>query len=101
MMINNLMIEQASSEDLLKQISNLIDEKLNVLFQSSPIRQKENETELLTIEETAELLKVCKTTVYNYTKRGILKRIGFGKTTRYDKKEVLERIGALKNQNAI
>lgn len=99
-MIKNFVIEQTSSEDLLKQISNLIDEKLNLFFSNGLKNQKE-ETELLTIEETANLLKVCKTTIYNYTKLGILKRIGAGKTTRYEKREVLERIGALNNQNAI
>lgn len=95
------MIEQTSSEDLLKQISILIDEKLNALLKSSTKKQKEEETELLTIDETAELLKVCKTTVYNYTKTGIIKRKTFGKTTRYDKKEVLESIEKLSNQNTI
>ena len=99
-MTKNFVIEQTSSEDLLKQISNLIDEKLNALFPSGLKNQKESEIELLTIEETAKLLRVCKTTVYNYTKQGILKRKSFGKSTRYDKNEVLERIGALRNQNA-
>jgi predicted DNA-binding transcriptional regulator AlpA len=100
-MTKNFVIEQTSSEDLLKQISNLIDEKLNSFFPNGFKNLNEDKTELLTIEETAKLLKVCKTTIYNYTKQGILKRKGAGKTTRYDKREVLERIGALNNQNAI
>jgi predicted DNA-binding transcriptional regulator AlpA len=100
-MTKNFVIEQTSSEELLNQISNLIDEKLNALFPKGLKNSNENESELLTIEETAKLLKVCKTTVYNYSNRGILKRKTFGKTTRYDKKEVLERVGALRNQNAI
>ena len=98
-MTKNFVIEQTSSEDLLKQISNLIDEKLNSFFPNGFKNLKEDTTELLTIEETANLLKVCKTTIYNYTKQGILKRKSAGKTTRYDKREVLERIGALNNQN--
>ena len=94
------MIEQTSSDDLLKRISNLIEEKLKSHL-SSVSKNRKEETELLTIEETADLLKVCKTTVYNYTVKGILRAKRIGKTTRYDKKEVLERIEALRNQNGI
>ena len=62
-MTKNFVIEQTSSEDLLKQISNLIDEKLNSFFPNGFKNLNEDKTELLTIEETAKLLKVCKTTI--------------------------------------
>lgn len=92
-MIKQMTIEHTSSEEFLKQISSLIEEKLNSFFSYG--LKKENDTELLTIEETADLLKVCKTSIYNYTKMGILKRKGIGNSARYDKREVLE---SLENQ---
>lgn len=41
-------------------------------------REKLNEHPYLTTDEVADLLKCSTKTVYNYTKRGILKRHTFG-----------------------
>jgi len=38
--------------------------------------------------EVADLLKVCITTVHNYTKRGYLKPYGIGRRVLYKKSEV-------------
>ena len=100
-MIKQITVEHTSSEELLKQISQLIEEKLNSFFSNGLKNKKEDDSELLTIEETADLLKVCKTTIYNYTKMGILKRKGLGNTTRFSKREVLESLENRTKQNTI
>ena len=45
--------------------------------------------ELLTPEETAQLLKVSKVTVWDWSKRGILKKHTIGNQVRYLRSEVL------------
>jgi excisionase family DNA binding protein len=45
---------------------------------------------LLTPEETAKLLKVSKVTVWDWTRRGILKKNTIGNQVRYLRSEVLE-----------
>ena len=85
--MRNIVIEQTDSDDFLDRIGALIDEKLRA-FQSSLVKPNENE-ELLTIDEAAKFLGVCRTSLYNYEKLGLLKPVRVGKTTRYLKSDLL------------
>lgn len=87
--MKNIIIEQTSSQDFLNQIGSLIDDKLSIFFAEKNNHTEDESLKLLTIEETANLLGISKTSVYNYTKRGFLKPQRIGKTTRYFKGEVL------------
>lgn len=93
-MSKSILIEQTGSEDFLNRIGLLIDEKLNSILSKS--FKSQNDDKILTIDETAKLLGVCRTSLYNYEKLGLLKPSRVGKTTRYLKSEVMN---YLKNQN--
>ena len=82
------MIEQTSSKEFLNQISIIIEETVKRLFPNT--KENDSDEEFLTINQTAKLLQVCKTSVYNYTKKGQLKAHHIGNTTRYSKNEVLK-----------
>ena len=93
-MNRNIVIEQTGSDDFLDRIGTIIEEKLKI-FLCNDTRDNEEE-KLLTIDETAKLLKVCRTSLYNYEKLGLLKPVRAGKTTRYLKSDV---INYFKRQN--
>ena len=86
--MKSILIESTGSEDLLQQIGNIVEEKLENLL--SKVLANNEKEEILTISETAELIGVCRTTLYNYEKLGLLKPTRVGKTTRYLKSEVME-----------
>lgn len=50
--------------------------------------KKEAQDELITTDETAQMLRVSKSTVINITKRGGLKTYGVGRRVFYKKSEV-------------
>ena len=92
--MRNIVIEQTGSDDFLNRIGMMIDEKLKAFLSNKP-REKEEE-KLLTIDETAEFLGICRTSLYNYEKLGLLKPVRVGKTTRYLKSDV---VNYFKRQN--
>lgn len=63
------------------------------------MQQSNNEEELLTIEELANVLKVHKFWIYNRTRKGQdqIPHLRFGKHLRFERKKVME---FFKNQNA-
>lgn len=85
--MRNIVIEQTGSVDFLNQIGALIDDKLRA-FRASLVKLNENE-EILTIDEAAKFLGICRTSLYNYEKLGLLKPVRIGKTTRYLKSDLL------------
>ncbi|SFF11945.1 helix-turn-helix domain-containing protein [Spirosoma endophyticum] len=56
---------------------------------SIPVSIKQEADEAITPEETAQLLKVSKVTVWDWTKRGILKKYTIGNQVRYMRSEVM------------
>ena len=74
-------------------LESLVDRCLERAFKkriaSTPIIEKGEQDELLTPEETAKLLKVSKVTVWDWEKRGILKKHHIGNQVRYLRSEVL------------
>ena len=88
MKINNLMIEQTCSQDLLTQIGLIVEDKLATILVK--INSKPQQEEVMKIKETAKFIGVSRTTLYNYEKQGLLIPKRFGNTTRYLKSEVVE-----------
>jgi len=85
--MKNVLIESTCSEDFLQRIGNIIEDKLEKLLPE--VLANTEKEEILTIDETAKMLGVCRTTIYNYEKLGLLKPSRLGKTTRYLKSEVM------------
>lgn len=56
---------------------------------------KNDNNELITRDETCQLLSVSKTTLWNHTKRGKLKSYGIGNRVYYKKAEVLNSLTSL------
>lgn len=67
-----------------------LEQRLNVSFQ-----QKETE-QFLTREETAEMLRIDKSTLWLWTKKGKLKAYGIGNRVYYKRSEVYNAIVELK-----
>lgn len=59
---------------------------------TAPLANPVEPDELLTPEGTAQLLKVSKVTVWDWSKRGILKKHSIGNQVRYLRSEVLEAV---------
>lgn len=59
---------------------------------SAPIPVAVEPDELLTPEETAKLLKVSKVTIWDWCRRGILKKHTIANQVRYLRSEVLEAV---------
>lgn len=74
-------------------LESLVDRCLERAFKkraaSIPVVEKGEQDELLTPEETARLLKVSKVTVWDWEKRGILKKHSIGNQVRYLRSEVI------------
>lgn len=86
--MNNLILEQTSSEDFLNRIGLLVEEKVESIFQKS--LKNSGDDEFLTIDEVAELLKISRGSVYNYVDLGYLRRVSIGNSIRFLKSEVVE-----------
>lgn len=54
------------------------------------------ETNLLTREEVCQLLNINKTTLWNYTKKDMLKSYGIGSRVYYKRDEVIEALKPIK-----
>lgn len=57
---------------------------------------KDDENEFISIEETCELLRLQKTSVWKHTKSGKLKAYGIGNRVLYKRSEVMEAVKPLK-----
>lgn len=84
---------QVTPEQLQNAIVNGVKNQLDDLKQHF---QPKEPTEYLTRRETADLLKVDLSTIYNYTKQSKLKAYGIGNRVYYKRKEVENAIVELK-----
>jgi len=69
-------------------------EELAPLLQSNTTN-KDDENEFISIEETCELLRLNKTSIWKHTKSGKLKSYGIGNRVLYKRSEVLEAVKPL------
>ena len=79
-------------KDILKGVSELIESLKKDFTPKEPI-------ELLTREETAELLKVNLTTIWNYTNQGRLIAYKIGNRVYYKRSEVMDALIQLKTKS--
>ena len=89
MQIENVILNQTTKDDLIRQITN------NVLTGIPAILKESRETDLhakewLSSKETETLLKICSVTRCNWSRSGILKSYKIVNRIRYRKDEVLE-----------
>jgi predicted RecB family endonuclease len=91
---NNEMLVQLSTNDLFQLIKEAVKEELNKItnvIQLNP-KEKENEPELLTRRQTAELLKVSETTLFLWDRDKKLENKKIGNRVYYLKSEVINKI---------
>ncbi len=91
---NNEMLVQLSTNDLFQLIKEAVKEELNKItnvIQLNP-KEKENESELLTRKQTAELLKVSETTLFLWDRDKKLENKKIGNRVYYLKSEVINKI---------
>ena len=84
--MNNLKFEDLPSamEQVLTKLSNL-EEELKTIKENF---QPKEPIELLTREETAEYLKISLTTLWHWSKKGILPSYGIGNRVYYKRTEI-------------
>ena len=91
---NNEMLVQLSTNDLFQLIKEAVKEELNKItnvIQLNP-KEKENESELLTRKQTAELLNVQETTLFLWNRDKVLEHKKLNNRVYYIKSEVINKI---------
>ena len=91
---NNEMLVQLSTNDLFQLIKEAVKEELNKItnvIQLNP-KEKENESELLSREQTAELLNVSETTLFLWNRDKVLEHKKLNNRVYYIKSEVINKI---------
>lgn len=84
-MVENTLIYNSTPEKLTGEILRAFDSKLNELKKEFEPKQP---TELLTRQEAANLLKINLSTLYHWTKKGLVKSYGIGNRVYYKRKEI-------------
>lgn len=90
MIQNSILLQNLSSDDLKKLISDLLDEKLTGF---KP--QQKQATEYLTREDVSKLLKISLPTVTEYTKTGKLNGLRMGRRVLFRKEEIEQSLTAI------
>lgn len=90
----NEMLVQLSTNDLFQLIKEAVKQELNKITDVIKLNPKEseNESELLTRKQTAELLNVSETTLFLWNRDKLLLHKKIGKRVYYIKNEVLNKI---------
>lgn len=91
---NNQLLVQLSVGDLQHLIKEAVKEELNKITDVIKLNPKEseNESELLTRKQTAELLKVSETTLFLWNRDKVLEHKKLNNRVYYLKSEVLNKI---------
>ncbi|RRQ49812.1 DNA-binding protein [Maribacter algicola] len=87
-------------EDLPKAMETVIEKLTALEFELNTIKQNfqpKKPVELLTREETAELLKISLTTLWHWSKKGILPSYGIGNRVYYKRSEIENRLVCFKH----
>lgn len=88
------MLVQLSTNDFLQLVKEAVKEELNKItnvIQLNP-KEKENESELLTRKQTAELLNVSETTLFLWNRDKVLEHKKLNNRVYYIKSEVLNKL---------
>lgn len=94
--MNQLFLSGFTLNDLLERFEQIIDQKIRD-FQ--PTQNKAEQTEFITRQEVAELLKITLPTLHEWTKLGWLQSYKLGNRVLYKKQEVeqaLHKVGSFK-----
>lgn len=89
MITSSTLIHNVSHEDLLKEISAIVQKEIEQLKQNFQPKEPE---EFLTRKETSALLKIDLSTLYHHTKKGKLKAYGLGNRVYYKRSEIESRL---------
>ena len=91
---NNQMLVQLSTSDFLQLVKEAVKQELSKITEVIKLNPKEseNESELLTRKETAELLKVSETSLFLWNRDKVLEHKKIGNRVYYLKSEVLNKI---------
>jgi hypothetical protein len=87
-MDKSILLHRLSPDELSQLIKEVIREELF----ANDARVKQDENVFLTREETCAILKINKTSLLKWTKKGRLIRYGIGNRVLYKKSEVLESV---------
>ena len=88
MVQNLLQISQITADDLGK----LIEEKINQAIGKLNLKQSDDDKQFYTREETAKMLNISLTSLYNWAKQGILIPQKIGHRVYYSKSEVYSKL---------
>ena len=94
---NNEMLVQLSTNDLFQLIKEAVKDELQKITNVIPLnlKEKENESELLTRRQTAELLKVSETTLFLWDRDKKLENKKIGNRVYYLKSEVICKLNSV------
>lgn len=94
---NNQMLVQLSTSDFLQLVKEAVKQELSKITDVIKLRQREteNESELLTRKQTAELLKVSECTLYLWSKDEILKNKKIGNRVYYLRSDVMNKLNSV------
>ena len=90
--VNNILFTGINPNELLEQIGQLIEKKLEKALSHSP---KPNKAKFLTRKEVAQLLNVTVTTLHEWTKLGWIQSYKVGRRVLYKEVEVISSIDRL------
>jgi hypothetical protein len=88
-------IENISVEELTEIIAEKLVDKLEKKI--ATLISAQNDEELLTREETAQLLKIDISTLWNWTKKGKIISYGIGNRVYYKKGEIMKALVSFKH----
>ncbi|WP_299164233.1 helix-turn-helix domain-containing protein [uncultured Eudoraea sp.] len=86
-----IILQGVSEKSLVSKITDSINEILTANSEKSNFSEQ-----LLTINEVCDLLKITKTTLWSYTKKGKLQSYGIGNRVLYKRSEVENSLTPLK-----
>jgi predicted DNA-binding transcriptional regulator AlpA len=87
----HIQLYQVTPNELTENFSKCVDIKLKEFFDKYP-PQKDNEEELLTVEETLKFLKCSKQALWNWRKNGILPSFRLGNRVYYKKSDIYSKL---------
>ncbi|MFC5410666.1 helix-turn-helix domain-containing protein [Larkinella bovis] len=95
--VRTLQIEQIDAQTILDRFSSLEGALNEIKAHISP--QQPNA--FLTRQEVADIFKVTKVTIWDWTKKGLIKSYRIGNKVRYKESEVISAAALIKNKSTI
>ena len=85
------------------QIQKLLDDQLQkfISFVNESQKKEITSKEFLTAKEVCDLLKISHTTLFDWSKKGLLKKQKIGNRIRYRHDEVLESLTRIETKNRL